>query len=112
MESTDSLVIVHSRSGSINTRSASAPGSIRPLRDRPNRRAGAAATASTSRASEMRPRWWASISNGNWYWMPGVPVWAAHMSRYPTSFSSRVWGAWSEASMSIEPSASASHTAC
>ena len=53
----------------------------------------------------------ASIMSGNWYWMPGVPVCAAHASVQPISFSSRVCGAWSEAIMSTTPVAMASHSA-
>ena len=92
--------------------SASRPTSSAPLTaPSPNVSAGTLAVSSTARSSVSLPSAAASISSGSWYWMPGVPVWALHIFSQPTSFSSRVCGAWSEESMSIVPSLRPSQTA-
>ena len=73
--------------------------------------AGSSATTSATLGSEIRPSMEQSSSIGYCSWMPGVPVWQAQQSWKPTSFSARVWGAWSDDSMSMVPSLMASHTA-
>ena len=94
--------------GSKTTRSASLPGAIAPLRDRPKRRAIAVEVRSTSSSGVIRPLSTPrSHSLTSRCWIIASPLGIFEKSSRPSAFCSLLNGQWSVDTLSSTPRSSA-----